>query len=241
MADGPAYPPPQPVQRPDPGEAPPPSNVYGPSGGAPGSGVAPSITVGKPATGKRRWWMFVVGLLILLFSLVPLVVGGVLLVAEGAVNVADAEAEDTFPDADLSFTADGGQQYDIFLSGRRVTEGDASLVNCQITHPDGEQAEVDGTVQAVAVEGAVSSVGSFDGVEGFTEIRCTGLDGGERIYIGRDRPGLELAGWIGIGAGVAGVLLGLALLFAGLFWRKPPPPGTGVTYVPTPTPTPGPT
>jgi hypothetical protein len=222
MADGPAYPPPQPVQRPGPGEAPPPSNVYGPAG-TPSSGTAPGITVGKPATGGRRWWMVVVGILAILISVVPLVVGGVLLLAEGAVNIADAEAEDTFPDADLSFTADGGQQYDIFLSGRRVSEGDASLVNCQITHPDGGRAEVDGTVQAVGVEGAVSSVGSFDGVEGFTEIRCTGLDSGERIYVGRDRPGLELAGWVGIGAGVLGVLIGMALLFAGLFWRKPLP------------------
>jgi hypothetical protein len=181
--------------------------------------------------------MVVVGILVILFSLGPTLVGAILLLAEGAVNIADSEAEDTFPDADLSFTAEQGQQYDVFLSGRRVAEGDASLVNCQITQPDGEQIEVDGTVQGVATEGATSSVGSFDGVEGFTEVRCTGLDSGEHIYIGRDRPALERGGWIGIGIGVVGILAGVGLLMAGLFWRKPPPPGTGVTYLPSPDPT----
>jgi hypothetical protein len=177
--------------------------------------------------------MVIIGILVILFSLVPLLVGAGLLLAEGALNIADAEAEDVFPDADLSFTADEGQQYDVFLSGRHVNEGDASRVNCQITLADGDEIEVDGTVQGVAVEGATSSVGSFDGVEGFTEVRCTGLDNGEPIYVGRDRPALERGGWIGVGLGVAGVLAGVGLLMAGLFWRKAPK-GPGFTPVPGP-------
>jgi hypothetical protein len=234
VADGPEYPPPQPIQRPAPSAAPPPSNVYGPSGTP---STAPSIAVGSPA-GKRRWWMVVVGVLVILSSLGPLLVGAVLLLAEGVVNIADAEAEGTMPEADLSFDADDAQ-YDIFLSGRGVTEGDGSSVSCQITLADGEQVEVDGTVQGVAIEGATSSVGSFDAVEGATEVRCTGGDSGERIYLGRDRPALERGGWIGIGLGVVGVLAGMGLLMLGLFWRKPPR-HPGVTYVPSSTP-PGPT
>ena len=231
--DPPAYPPPQPLapQAPAAPGAPPPaftSTVHG-------SGSPNAIQVPK-RKGRIRWGVLLLGVLAAAAGLVSLVVGAGFLLAEGAVNIADSEADGRLPDADLSFDAEDAQ-YDIFLSGRGTTEFDSEDVSCAITLADGEQLEVRGDQQVVSTSGATVSVGSFDAVEGFTEVRCTSTDDNEvsRIYLGKDRAWLERTGYVGLGMGLLLVLGGTGLILLAVFKRKPPK-GPGYTPVPGPNP-----
>jgi len=241
MADEPAYPPPQPITPRTPSAPLPPSTVFGPEGN-PAAGLAQgtppaSIQVGK-RKGRIRWGVLVLGVLVAATGLVSVVVGAGFLLAEGAVNIADSEAEGRLPDADLSFDADDAQ-YDVFLSGRSTTEFDSEDVSCAITLANGEQQDVRGDQQAVSTSGATVSIGSFDAVAGATEVRCTSTDANEtsRIYLGRDRPWLERTGYVGLGVGLLLIVLGTGLILLAVFKRKPP---KGPAFTPVPTSAPAP-
>jgi len=167
-----------------------------------------------------RWLPIIFGVLAILFAIVVLVVGVLIYAVNSAVSVLDADAESRLPVAHMELHAEDAR-YDIFLAGSAANELEALDTVCTITLADGEVQEVRGDRQAVGETGTIDSVGSFEAVEGPTEVDCEAEDADARIYVDRHRGGVELAAWITVGAGVLLLVAGVGLVLLGALVRKP--------------------
>jgi hypothetical protein len=179
----------------------------------------------KPPRGKVRWLLVIFGIFVVLFGFVPIAIGIGLYVADTALSVSDADAEGRLPEATMQFEAEDAQ-YEVFTFGRGSSGTEASGTTCDITLANGEQQDIDGSRQAVATEGTINSIGTFDAVEGPTEVICRSSATGGRdtkIYVAQDNPTLEIAMYVSIGIGVLMLLAGAGLIVFGSLVRKKPP------------------
>lgn len=168
------------------------------------------------------------GILVVLFGFVPIAIGIGLYVADTALDVSDPAADGLLPEATMSFRADDAE-YEVFTFGRGSSGSEAAGITCDITLANGEQQDIDGSRQAVATEGTRNSIGTFDAVEGSTEVICRSTSTGGRdskIYVVETNPGLEIAMYVSIGVGVLMLLAGAGLIVFGSLVRKKPPAST---------------
>lgn len=178
----------------------------------------------KAPRGKVRWLPIIFGIGVVVFGFVPIAIGIGIYVADTALDVSDPADDALLPEAVLSFRADDAE-YEVFTFGRGASGGEASGITCDITLADGEQQTIDGSRQAVATEGTRNSIGTFDAVEGPTEVICRSTSTGGRdskIYVVETNPGLEIAMYVSIGLGVLMLLAGAGLIVFGSLVRKKP-------------------
>jgi hypothetical protein len=167
----------------------------------------------------------ILGIFVAMFGFVPLAVGVGLYVADTALSISDADAEGRLPEATMRFEADDAE-YEVFTFGRGSSGTEAAGTTCDITLANGERQDIDGSRQAVSTEGTTNSIGSFDAVEGPTEVVCRSSATGGRdtkIYVTEDKPGLEVGMYVALGLGVVMLLAGAGLIVFGALVRKKPP------------------
>jgi hypothetical protein len=164
---------------------------------------------------------------------------GIALIAEqGVQNYLQAETRGDIPGS-AKFTAEEGR-YNVLLNlrnrlNRRVFSSYVNNARCEARLADGTVKRMNGQTQGTSVSGVAPTIGAFEAVAGPTEVRCAWDR--ERDQLGQFTVApvnetLRLFAFVGIGIGVAIVLLGFWLLFrrkggpAGPVAPSPPPPMT---------------
>lgn len=170
---------------------------------------------------RRRWKLILAGVAIGAFGLLAAVGGMIAGQIGDAVATLHPVAEATMPSA-VRFDAES-RRYDVSVTIRRGGSADsrASGTRCVVDLADGTTARLDGSRQAISTStGGIASVGWFDAVAGPTTVRCTG-DDGTRYVIDEHGTTDRIALWVAL-TGVAVLVVGAALIFAGALWTKPP-------------------
>jgi hypothetical protein len=148
------------------------------------------------------------------------ILGAGFLAAEQTVGSLDPAARGSIPGT-LRFDADE-RDYTVAFNTHRPE----SLVNdarCTITHPNEFVTRIRGDRQKVSLAG--ETIGEFEGQGGATTVDCTfverDLDNvAARIVITPQREWIRIAGFVLIGAGVAGILASVALILFGVRARS---------------------
>jgi hypothetical protein len=171
---------------------------------------------------RRRWGWVVLGIVLTLLGLMVTITGAIAGLASDTAASIDPDGEARTPDT-IRFEADA-RNYEVMLVGgrRSVSSSVADSTTCEVRLANERRITLDGSRQGVSSTNAnIASIGNFDAVEGITTVDCNA--GGRQgvRYIVDSTSRLEAAAiWLLI-AGCVVIGIGVSLLLAGIFWKKP--------------------
>lgn len=172
------------------------------------------------ANGKRvrKGWI-ISGVLLMVFGIVPLLVGFFLTIGATTASVLTADVQAKTPGS-VSFDADD-TEYDVLFSGRRNSDGAVSSARCIVTLADGRTKTLNGNQQTNSISaGSSKTVGSFTAVEGTTTVQCEA--NGRTVTFSVVEVSNVKRWALGIlFGGVALFVPGSLLLVLGIVWKKP--------------------
>lgn len=173
-----------------------------------------------PPKGRRRWGLLIAGIFVAILGLIVLVGGAVVSMGAAAASSLDPAGKARTPDV-LTFKAKAGR-YELFAVHERGkgSIGSGGSFECTVTLADGDEIEIDGSVQAVSEEvGNLESIGSFTAVKGETTIECDAGRDGETFIVDEESP-WKNAALVATLLGALVLLLGAGAIVAGALWKK---------------------
>src|SRR5215217_7281577 len=157
----------------------------------------------------------VLGIVGVLAATGVLILGAGFLSVENTVGGLDPAARGSVPGS-VRFDAEE-RDYTVAFNTRQAD----SLVNdtrCTVTHPNESVTRIRGDRQSVAEEG--KTIGEFEGRGGTTTVECTAVERdldnlSARFTVAPQREWIRIVGFTLIGAGIVGILVGVALILLG--------------------------
>lgn len=151
-----------------------------------------------------------------------LVVVGILLGVEQTRQVSDIDARGRVPGTTTLRTEDA--RYAVLLGGRLVSGNLTNDAICDVTLADGSRKRLDASVQAISVDFAAATIGTFQAEAGRTRVSCRWRDNDSipvrPIFVAREQSTIRTIVYVAIGAAVVFLVLAGVLGMMGIKARS---------------------